>query len=211
WQSVSMPVMPSWADLHAALKGRLKLEARPYEPIQHRALELLYPQGYEVFEQAGVLHGSAQDGEGPIALLGVINRKLMGANVAWGLADRIYAMVSKPPQRLHVLVDCEGHSTALDDERVMLSSYLVNVALALGELAQGGTQIETTVLGKVGGGVYVALAAVAKVNVLYGAEVQTLPSKAIASILGEAKLSQPEFAEHVKARVAESELKIGLV
>ena len=110
-----------------------------------------------------------------------------------------------------MLVDCESHATSLDDERILLSAYLADLASALYALAQAGTHIETTVLGKLGGGVYVALSApVAQVNMLYGSEIQLLPGRAIASILGEATLQKHEFDAYRVARVADRELKLGI-
>ena len=63
-----------------------------------------------------------------------------------------------------------------------------------------------------GGGIYVALTAAAKeVVMLYGSEIQLLPGKAIASILGEEGAAGFSFADYMKAGVAETELKLGLV
>jgi hypothetical protein len=114
---------------------------------------------------------------------------------------------------LHVLIDCEAHSASLDDEKLMLSCYLANLAMALGALRARGTTIETIVLGKLGGGVYVALAAPSHaLNVIYNVgEIQLLPGKAIQAILGDAMNAKPTFEEYKKAGVAEEELKIGLV
>jgi len=44
---------------------------------------------------------------------------------------------------------------------------------------------------------------------LHGADIQLLPSKAVASILGDADAAQYELADYVKARVADDELKVG--
>ena len=80
------------------------------------------------------------------------------------------------------------------------------------ELAQAGSHIETTVLGKLGGGVYVALSApVAQVNMLYGSEIQLLPGRALASILGDAAAEKYEFEAYQVAGVADRELKLGIV
>ena len=116
------------------------------------------------------------------------------------------------PTTLHLLVDCDSHATGLDDERIMLSAYLADIACALHALSSAGSHIETTVLGKLGGGVYIALAApVAQVNMLYGSEIQLLPGRAIASILGETALQKHEFEEYKIARVADRQLKLGIV
>ena len=54
-------------------------------------------------------------------------------------------------------------------------------------------------------------APVAQVNLLYGAEVQLLPGKAIASILGDAGSQNHEFRDYQTARVADQEIKLGIV
>jgi hypothetical protein len=68
------------------------------------------------------------------------------------------------------------------------------------------------VLGKAGGGVYVALAAPARrVASVYGADIQVLPGSAVAAILGSSRDAVPSFDNYQAARVADEELKLGLV
>ncbi len=182
------------------------------EKIERKDLDKIYPQGHNLREHAGVLTGEAVFNGAPVAVFGLMGGRMLGAARAWTLADLIWKKCSSPPEFLHLLVDCESHATALDDERIMLSAYLANLAAALYALGQAGTRIETTVLGKLGGGVYVAVCApAAQVNLLYGAEIQLLPGKAIASILGDAGSQKHEFAEYQAARVADQEIKLGIV
>ena len=188
------------------------------EKLERKDLAKLYPEGYRLEDRDGVLSGEAKCDGKTVTLAGLIGRGALGAHRAWTQADALWKMLVRSPsgpalpQTLHMLVDCESHSTALDDERIMLSAYIADLACALHALAQAGTHIETTVLGKLGGGVYVALCApAAQVNLVYGARIQVLPGKAIASILGDAALQKHEFDEYKVARVAERELKLGLV
>ena len=187
------------------------------EKIERNDMAKLYPEGYRLEEHNGVLSGAALRGGQEVALAGFIDGKLLGATRAWAQADIFWKMLapdarSALPKTLHLLVDCESHATTLDDERIMLSAYLADLACALHALAQAGTRIETTVLGKLGGGVYVALCApAAQVNLLYGAEIQVLPGRALARILGDAAPQKFEFAEYKAARVADQELKLGIV
>jgi hypothetical protein len=215
-------------DRHVLLGERLgqlktRASAASVDSVERKDLAKLYPQGYRLREHQGVLRGEAQvDGE-VVALAGFLGGKSLGAERAWAQADVLWNMlpartaaadssVTVRPATLHLLVDCDSHATTLDDERIMLSAYLADLALALHALAIAGTRIETTVLGKLGGGVYVALAApVARVNMLYGTEIQLLPGRAIASILGDAALQKHEFEEYQVARVADHELKLGIV
>lgn len=211
---------------HVLLGARLeKLKAvtRPgiAEKVERNDLAKLYPGGYRLTDRDGVLSGDAHfDGE-PVALAGFIGGKALGAARAWAQADILWSMLAAHPHEapatarpatLHLLVDCDSHATGLDDERIMLSAYLADIACALYALSSAGSHIETTVLGKLGGGVYVALAApVAQVNMLYGSEIQLLPGRAIASILGETALQKHEFEEYKIARVADRQLKLGIV
>lgn len=179
--------------------------------VERKDFAALYPAGYDIKEVDGVLQGSAGD----IAVIGSIDRQPMSASRAHGLAALVWKMAAAGAEKsahLHVLVDCEAHSASLDDEKVMLSAYLVDLAQALLALARAGVKIQTIVLGKLGGGSYVALAAPSsEVNLIYGMEIQLLPGKAIAAILGDASAAVPEFADYLQAGVAEHELRIGVL
>ena len=215
WDIAARAAPLHWYQQHQQLGARLPSVAPPAlrgEPVQRRDLTALYPQGFQVVEQGGILSGEARDAAGPITLLGIVDKKPLGAMRAWALADHIWKLGIEKPPRLHLLVDCEAHAASLDDERVMLSSYLGDVAVALTTLANAGTAIETIVLGHLGGGVYVLLAAASmKVNLLHGGVIHLLPNRAIASILGEAQVAHHEIGEYVNARVAERELKVGFL
>ena len=200
-------------DLGARLATVEKLRrTTPAEKIERNDLAKLYADGYRLVEQDGIVNGDATVAGEAVTLLGAINGRLIGAARAHVLATKVWALVNTPPAQLHMLIDCESHATSLDDERVMLSAYIADLASALAALVRAGTRIETTVLGKLGGGVYVALAAPSvAVNLLYGKEIQLLPGKALASILGDAGATKFEFAEYLKSGVAEREIKLGLV
>ena len=193
------------------------------EKIERKDFAKLYPQGYAIEQRGGILSGRGEcDGE-TIAVAGFIGGKLLGVERAWLQADTLWQMAAvrtddasrsarTAPAKLHFLVDCDSHATALEDERIMLSAYLADLACALHALSRAGTYVETTVLGKLGGGVYVALAApVAQVNMIYQTEIQLLPGRAIASILGATAMQQHDFNEYKAARVADQELKLGIV
>ena len=181
--------------------------------VRRKDLELLYVEGYQLEEQDGILTGVGTDAVGDVAVLGSVDRGAMTAARASQLTARVLAMsTGARPSRLQILVDCDAHSAALDDEKVMLSCYLATLAQALWRLRAEGTRIETTVLGKLGGGIYVALAAVShEVNIVHGAEIQLLPGKAIAAILGESATAKIGFDDYLSAGVAERELRIGLL
>jgi Carboxyl transferase domain/Malonate decarboxylase gamma subunit (MdcE) len=183
------------------------------EPVKRKDLSALYPAGIEAQETNGVLTGQATYQGEATSIFGSIDRQPMTAGRAYALADLLWKMaVADAPKKLHVLVDCDAHSTSMDDEKVMLSRYLVDLAHALHALQRRGTIVETIVLGKLGGGIYVTLAAASQVmNIIYGAEIQLLPNKAITAILGNTDGVPTEFADYLKAGVADRELKIGIV
>jgi hypothetical protein len=220
--SASLRVSDHWLrdtaeDRHRALGERLAQIDKPAkvsaaEPLYRKDLGRLYPAGYALLEQRGIAEGTASVDGKTVTLFGLVDGKPLGAVRAWRLADRLRSLLVTPPAMLHVLVDCEAHIASLEDERIMLSAYIANLAGALHALAAAGTHIETTVLGRLGGGVYVALAAPsAQLNMVYGSEIQLLPGRAIESILGQDLAQKHEIADYQKAKVAEREIKLGLV
>ena len=223
-----------WYQWHLELGERWKQQNRPQtsfplgEPQIREELKALYPEGYKIEEEQGVLFGRAKNNaqastqidHTKIRLLGIVDRQPLTAQRTWTLTDRVWALCHSgkplPGSRLNIVVDCEAHSTALDDEKIMLSQYLVSLAMALMLLGRRGVYIETTVLGKLGGGVYVALAAASvKLNLLHGAEIQLLPGRAIASILGNDAMTHSGIKaaaeDYLAARVIDQELKVGFI
>ncbi len=216
----------TWHQFHLELGERWKQQNRPQtsfplgEAQIREEIKALYPDGYKLEEEQGILFGRAKSDDVKIRLLGIVDRQPLTAQRAWTLTDRVWALCQSGKllagSRLNIVVDCEAHSTALDDEKIMLSQYLASLAMALMLLGRRGVYIETTVLGKLGGGVYVALAAAAvKLNLLHGAEIQLLPGRAIASILGNDAVTQSEgktaAEDYLAARVIDQELKVGFL
>jgi len=158
-----------------------------------------------------VLGQGTRDGE-QCAFAGIVGRNPLGASRAWRFSDAVWKMCDEPPRRLEVLLDCASHAARLDDERIVLTEYIVDMGFALSALARRGTQVGLMVLGKAGGGVYVALAAPAqRVTSVYGADIQVLPGAAVAAILGQSNETTPSFQEYLAAAVADEELKLGII
>lgn len=203
---------------HEALGLRLGAPMRAEgiaEKVQRRDLEKIYGGGYEARESAGFLEGQGTCAEGPERFLGIVGKQPLGAGRAWRLAHAAWALAQDPASqgaRLRVFLDCATHTPKLDDEKIVLSEYIADMGFALSAAAAAGLRVELTVLGKAGGGVYVALAAPATVvSAVHGAQIQVLPGAAVAAILGEVKEEAPQAAEYRAAGVAEEELKLGLV
>jgi len=199
---------------HDGLGTRLARGAasRPFEPVRRRDLEKIYPGGCEATESDGLILGQAQGGEGALALAGIVGKSPLDALRAWRFSDAVWRMADAPPARLEALLDCATHSPRLEDERIVLTEYIAGMAFALAALAARGTAIGLTVLGKAGGGVYVALAAPARrVASVYGADIQVLPGAAVAAILGESNDAAANFEDYSAAGVADEELKLGII
>ena len=199
---------------HEALAARF--ERRAIEPaceaLRRRDLEKIYAEGYEARESQGFVLGKGKRDGMEEHFAGIVGKNPLGAERAWRFAETIWRATEAPPKRLEVFLDCAAHAARLDDEKVVLTEYIVNMGYALAVLAAKGTHVGLTIVGKAGGGVYVALAAPAKrVTSVYGADIQVLPGAAVAAILGESRDEAPAFAEYRAAGVADEELKLGFV
>jgi hypothetical protein len=113
--------------------------------------------------------------------------------------------------RLEVVLDCESHATRFDDEKALLSEFIVDMGVALAAARARGAHVQLTILGRAGGDVYVALAAGAsRVAAVYGADIQVLPGAAVASILGDRQAASGDPGEYARAGVADDIIKLGL-
>lgn len=198
---------------HQVLRERLEkgLTTRPLESVRRKDLDRLYPEGYDVREQEGILAGTARRAGADVALLGLVGSTNVGAERAWRFAQAAWQHAREAPGRLDVLLDCESHAARLEDEKIVLTEYIVDMGLALSAAAARGTEVNLTVLDRAGGGVYVALAAAAtRVAAVYGADIQVLPGSAMASILGANREAVGDILEYRKAGVADDEIKLGL-
>ena len=180
------------------------------EAVRRRDLERIYPQGYEAREAHGLMDGEGRRDGSTEAFVGLVGRRPVGAERAWHFSERVWRHAAQPPARLEVFLDCATHATRLEDEKVVLSEYIVDMSLALDHLARHGTHVGLTIVGQAGGGVYVALAAPARrVTSVYGADIQVLPGAAVAAILGERRDTTPSFNDYRAANVADDELRLG--
>ena len=196
---------------HAALADRLgPAEAEPpAEPVRRRDLERIYPGGYEARESAGLLEGRGRGAAGEEPFLGIVGETPLAARRAWQFAEAAWR--ERGPGTLRVFLDCASHATRLDEEKIVLTEYVVDMSAALAAAAREGRDVHLTILGKAGGGVYVALAApAARVSSVHGADIQVLPGSAVAAILGETREALPSFDNYRAAHVADEELRLGL-
>ena len=180
--------------------------------LQRECFDRLFPGGYSLVEQGGLVTGTGVRDGASRDVVGLVGKAPLGAVRAHRLAAIVWALRERGATALEVLLDCESHAATLDEERLLLSAYLADVALALMALRESGATIRLTVIGDTGGGVYLAAAAAAHhVAVAVGANVNVLPAAALASILG----TRPEEAitvdAHRTAGVADEEIALGLL
>lgn len=207
-------VIGGWQARHEALALRIDAaqSRRPWESLRRRDLARLFDGGMSLRESDGLVEGEGTRAGESVRVLGLVGPTPLGIARAWRFADLAWKALDAPPGRLEVLLDCASHAPRLEDERAVQSEFVVDMALGLAALGARGTRVGLTVLGKAGGGVYVALAAPAgRVASVYGADIQVLPASAVAAILGERREVVPSFAEYRAAGVADEEIKLGLV
>ena len=186
------------------------LGAPKWESVRRRDLEKIYPGGYEARESGGLLEGLGRTGRSEESFLGLTGSAALAADRAWRFADAAWRHPGAGA--LRVFLDCATHATRLEEERLVLTEYVVDMSAALAVAARRGAHVRLTIAGKAGGGVYVALAAPAeRVSSVYGAEIHVLPGTAVAAILGSSRDALPSFDDYRAARVADEELKLGLV
>lgn len=191
--------------------GRMPVQ-RPWEAVRRRDLEKIYDGGCEARESDGILDGSGTRDGVRERFVGLVGKSALSAARAWRFADIVWKLLDDPPARLEVYLDCATHAARLEEEKLILTEFVVDMGVALASLGRRGTDVGLTVTGKAGGGVYVALAAPARsVTSVYGADIQVLPGSAVAAILGEARESVPAFDDYRAAGVADHEIRLGLV
>lgn len=203
----------AWRFRHEALGARFEkaLPALAWETVRRKDLERIY-SGCEARESQGFLVGHGLRGGIDEPFLGLVGKQPLGAARAWRFAEAVWQHVDRPPARLEVFLDCATHAARLDDEKLVLTEFIVGMSFALAALASKGTAVGLTIVGQAGGGVYVALAAPAgRVASVHGSDIQVLPGAAVAAILGEARESVPAFDDYRTAGVADEEVKLGFV
>ena len=204
----------SFRERHVRLRERF--EAAAAEPAWKSAkrpeLDRIY-SSHEARFCDGVIEGHGERDGVSEAFVGCVDNMPVSSARAWRFADIVWHHLDNPPPRLQVYLDSASHAARLDEEKRILSEYIVDMAAALAALEARGTQVGLTITGHAGGGVYVALAAPARrVAAVHGmARIEVLPGMAVAAILGESRDATPSFSDYRTAGVAEDELRLGIV
>jgi hypothetical protein len=146
---------------------------------------------------------AVREGNGPVpdgdTLRCVMDRSFGAADalVLAELAEAACATAAIKP--LTIVMDCPGHSTLLPDEEVILSQYLVHLALWLRHLVHEGASIRLRVTGTLSGGIYIGLAAAASSTELApGATIRTLPVSSLVNIFGNEIQEKVDSASYIE-------------
>ena len=59
--------------------------------------------------------------------VGIVGKNPLGAQRAWRFAETVWCMAEAPPRRLEILLDCATHAARLDDEKIVLTEYIVDM------------------------------------------------------------------------------------
>jgi hypothetical protein len=197
---------------HAELQARLpKAAMRVPESVRRRDLEKIY-SSYEARESDGIFEGRGVRDERRGSVRG------SGWQVAPGRFARVAPLRSRVAHASGAAAPARSVPGLREPRRApgrregRAQRIHRRHGLRLARARTRGTLVGLTVLGKAGGGVYVALAAPAqRVTSVYGADIQVLPGSAVAAILGESHETAPGFDEYRKSRVADEEIKLGIV
>src|SRR5512132_1620863 len=118
---------------HEALAARLEPRAPepPWESVRRRDLDRIFDGGVEARESQGFLDGTGRREGEEVAFVGIVGKAPLGAARAWRFSDRVWEHADRPPARLEVFLDCASHAPRLEDERAVLTEFIVDMSVAL--------------------------------------------------------------------------------
>lgn len=183
---------PGVDQAHAGLAARLT--GAGFAPVAsdsgadtpRRAAAAMLPPGYDPVVHDNLFCALPAQGSQRAVFLGALGGSALGAQECWTLAGWLLRVRAVHPGSPVVLVlDAQGHAARARDERVLLSDYLVHLALVIAQLAHDGHRTVLWIPGAASGASYVAFAApVERVSALPSARIAVLPAAAVRQILG---------------------------
>jgi carboxyltransferase family protein/malonate decarboxylase gamma subunit MdcE len=164
------------------------MPARPGKSVDTERLSALLPKGYLASVCGHLLRAVPARGRGKALFIGALGGDPIDARDCLQLAEWLLAIPHEWPESPVVLIlDARAHAATVEDERVMLSDYLVHLSTAIGLVARAGSRIVLWIPGAASGASYVAFAAGAdRVSALPAARLAVLPPGAVREIIGEA-------------------------
>ena len=124
-------------------------------------LASLFPSGHQVERgPSGTLHGSAKvDGQGDVAVIGVVDGTPLGVDGAILLAGHVLAAVEAGGRApIVVLVDTSSQNMARRDELLGLNEYLAHLTKSLAVAAGLGHRTVSILFGHAAAGAFIATA-----------------------------------------------------
>ncbi|MFZ6773386.1 biotin-independent malonate decarboxylase subunit gamma [Undibacterium sp. SXout7W] len=102
----------------------------------------LFPEGYQISEQASVLTGTAQMDGQTISVIGTTDHTPIGVEIALDQARAVLATVREHPQRpILLLVDTVGQRLRHRDEMLGINSYMAHLGKCIELARQSGHKI----------------------------------------------------------------------
>lgn len=177
-----------------ALMRRLRLyrgdagaaPADPMPPELEARLDHLFPDGWSALYAGGVIWGDGWVEGRETLIAGFVQGRPVDALACWRFSQALIDLArDRPPLPLVLLLDAPGQAATPDNEQILLSEFIAQVAAVTYRLREQGQPVELWLTGEAGGAVYVALAAAAtSVTAWPGVRVQTLPAKVVTGVVG---------------------------
>ena len=194
---------------HLHLRQRL-LEAGMLEqaaiPAASTAnLARILPKGYVPTVAGSGFLAQPTERSGKAVFLGAMGAPLSAAD-CWQLADWVLGLGdAHPDSPLVLILDAEAHAATVEDERVLLSDYLVHFSLCVAARAKTAPRTVLWLPGAASGASYVAFAApVDQVSALPSARIAILPAAAVRQILGEDVAAAASTQDWIETGVADA-------
>lgn len=163
------------------------------EPLPHAVnpvttgMDALLPPGYVPDFTGRLMQALPPSGSRKPVFVGALGGDPLNAKDSAALSAMLLGL-----QRSHarspviLLLDARAHAATIDDERVLLTDYLVHLGLVIASLRDAGHRTALWVVGSASGASYVAFAAAADtVSAAPDAHIEILPPAARASIIGD--------------------------
>lgn len=174
------------------MRLRERLQTLP-EPSPRAALpvttgvDVLLPPGYVPDFTGRLMQALPPSGSRKPVFVGALGGDPLSAKDSAALSAMLLGL---QPGHAHspviLLLDARAHAATIDDERVLLTDYLVHLGLVIASLHRAGHRIALWVVGSASGASYVAFAAGADtVSATPDAHIEILPPAARASIIGD--------------------------
>ncbi len=160
------------------------------------------------------MHAQAESGGHRPIFAGALGGEPLNAADSLELARLLLeARAARPEAPIVLLLDASAHAASLEDERLLLSDYLVHLSLVIAALAQAGHRVALWIVGRASGASYVAFAAAADtVSAAVDAQIEILPPAVRERIVGKRGTRAAGAQAWLAARVADAmlEQRIGL-